>query len=86
MAQLKAGKFAGLQVWINTHVGIDVMQIVNFHAELMLFWSLEWDLLLCRNKRKGEMLFKFTLDLHNTSSYSFVESTYTKILIFKVLF
>ena len=37
------------------------MQIVNCHAELMLFWSLELDLLYYKKQKK--MLFKFTLDL-----------------------
>ena len=28
------------------------MQIVNCHAELMLFWSLELDLLHCKKQKK----------------------------------
>ena len=43
---------------------MDVMQIFDYHAELMLFWSLELDSLHSKKQKKGEMLFKFTLDLH----------------------
>ena len=41
------------------------MQIVNFHAELMLFVLLNWFYCFVRSRnKKGEMLCKFTLDLH----------------------
>ena len=48
---MKARQFAGLKVSINTDVGIDVIQIVNRHAELMLFWSIELDLLYWKKQK-----------------------------------